>query len=130
MIRFVNCIRKHEKITDEEFRNLWNSPDFDELLFQVALFAGADRYTKNFSLKVEANIRLLEDRGGLKPFDGIIELVWEAPTDLLAAYDSDEGKVLLNEIIKYEEQFVNFSDSSAFFVETQIVMVRDSREDK
>lgn len=130
MIRFVNCIRKHENISDGQFRKLWNSPEFDELLFQVALFSGADRYTKNFGLKVEANNRLLVDRGGNEPFDGIIELVWEAPIDLISAYDSPEGKTLLNEITTFEDQFVDFSASSAFFVETQIVMVKDSREEK
>ena len=127
MIRFVNCIRKHENMSDESFRQYWNTDLFSDLLFQVARFSGADRYSKSLSLKVEANNRLLNDRGGSEPFDGIIEIWWESPPDLLSLYDSDEGQTLLNEILEYEGQFVDFVRSTTFFTETNIQMVKDSR---
>ena len=127
MIRFVNCIRKHEKMTDEIFRQYWNSELFSDLVFQVARYSGADRYAKSLSLKIEANNRLLNDRGGLKPFDGTIELWWESPPDLLSLYDSEEGQALINEILNYEQQFVDFTRSSTFFTETNIQMVKVSR---
>ena len=127
MIRFVNCIRKQENISDETFRKFWNADLFSDLVFQVARFSGADRYAKSLSLKIEANSRLLTDRGGQEPYDATIELWWELPPDLLALYDSAEGKTILNEILEYEKQFVDFSRSSTFFTETNIQMVKDSR---
>lgn len=128
MIRFVNCICKRADTTDDVFRQYWNSETLSDLLLQIAQFSAADRYAKSLRLKVEANDRLLQDRGGGKPYDGIIEIWWESPPDLLSLYDSAEGQALNNEILQYEQQYVDFTRSSSFFTDTSIEMVKDSRD--
>ena len=119
MIRYVNCLKRRSDLTPSEFRECWNSSAFRSLVGRVAELSGAERYLMSLTLHVEANLRLMEDRGSGAPFDGIIEYWWKDAANLIDIYDSPEGQTLKGEMLEFQSAFIDQGASSAFFVEPQ-----------
>lgn len=119
MIRFINCIKKRDDISIENFRNYWSSREFEDLLQRVIDITKAQHFTKNLTLDVEANVMIQEERGGGEPFDGIIEYWWDKGSELMDLYGTDEAKKVRQEMTDYQRQFIDLAASSAFFTESQ-----------
>ena len=118
MIRFINCFRRRAEISPEEFRRYWNDPQFSVLVERVVKATGAKRAARNLSLQLpDINERLMKERGQEEPFDGVLEYYWDNARDLMAALGSPEGEKLLAEMWKFQEAFVDFPKSRAFFTE-------------
>jgi len=118
MIRFINCFRRRGDISVEEFRRYWNDPQFSALIDRMAKTTGAARSARNLSLQLpDINERLMKERGQEEPFDGVLEYWWENARDLLAIIGSPEGEKLLAEMRTFQERFVDFPRSRAFFTE-------------
>jgi hypothetical protein len=119
VIRFINCIKKRDDLSVENFRNYWHSQEFEDLLQRVIDITKAKYFTKNLTLDVEANVMIQEERGVGEPFDGIIEYWWDKGSELMEAYDTDEAKQVRQQMIDYQRQFIDLAASSAFFTESQ-----------
>lgn len=115
MIRYINCFRKKSGISEQEFREYWCSPEYNELIEKLADFYAVARYTKNLALKVEMGQRLISDRGMDEPYDGIIEYYWDNAHQLSALYETPEARALTEQVGQYQDKFIDLSRSTAFF---------------
>lgn len=117
MIRYINCFRKAPDISIEDFRDYWQGAEFDELIKKIAALTGAVRYHKNLTLQVSMGEDLVSDRGLAQPYDGILEYYWENAHHLPEVYASDEARALTEQVNRYQSQFIDLSNSTAFFTE-------------
>ena len=117
MIRYLNCFRKKQDLSDEEFRHYWNSEEFHKLVEKVAGLYAAESYAKNLALKVQATYELIEARGIGEPYDAVLEYWWNDARDLQEKYESPEARSLFEEMKNYQAQFIDLSRSTAFFTE-------------
>jgi hypothetical protein len=56
-----------------------------------------------------------ETRGMMEPFDGVDQFWWENREDLVKALATSEGRRAVQEIVRGEREFVDFSKSSLWF---------------
>ena len=117
MIRYLNCFRKKQDLSDEEFRHYWNSEEFQKLVEKVAGLYAAESYAKNLALKVQATYELIDARGIGEPYDAVLEYWWKDAHDLQEKYESPEARLLFEEMKNYQAQFIDLSHSTAFFTE-------------
>jgi hypothetical protein len=117
MIRFINCVRRRPDIPPETFRQYWQDDQFSMLVAQVAGFTKAKRFAKNLTLVVEANVWVMEQRGSGPAYDGTIEYWWDDARGFASLMQTPEARTLLRQMMDYQEQFIDFAGSSAFFTE-------------
>jgi hypothetical protein len=117
MIRFINCVRKKEDISHQEFRTYCNDPKFRALFDKLISQVKPKRFERKLTLQVEMNLRIMEERGGTEPFDGIIEWWWDNASELSSTLEKPETKAALEEMKLFQNQFMDFERSSAFFTE-------------
>jgi len=117
VIRFINCMKRKPELSPEQFRQYWNDPKFSALTDRMVALTGAIRCVRSTTLNVEANQLIKERRGGQDPFDGVLEYWWENAGSLLDKVNSPEGEALIQEMMAYQHQFVDFANSTAFFTE-------------
>lgn len=117
MVRFINCLKKRNDVSPEQFRKYWNDPRFAELMLRMQTLFKAKRATRNLTLQVQANVVVREERGSREPYDGVIEYWWDQARDLLDIADTPEARALREEMKAYQQQFVDFKASTGFFTE-------------
>jgi len=117
MIRFIHCVKRRDDVPQETFRRYWTDEAFDRLIQRMAALHGASKVSRNLTLQVDANKRIMEERGSDEPYDGIIEYWWDSASQLMEIYNSEESRKLRAEMMNYQSRFVDFSASSAFFTE-------------
>jgi hypothetical protein len=117
MIRYLNCFRKKQDLSDEEFRHYWNSVEFNELVERIAGLYEVESYAKNLALKVQATYELIEARGIGEPYDAVLEYWWNDARDLEEKYELPEARSLFEEMKDYQARFIDLSRSTAFFTE-------------
>ncbi len=117
MIRYLNCMKRRQDVSLDQFRKYWNDPRFTDLLARMQAMFGAKRATRNLTLSVEANVVVREMRGTREPYDGVLEYWWDEARALLDIVDTPEAQKLIDEMRAYQSQFVDFSASTAFFTE-------------
>ncbi|WP_455206959.1 hypothetical protein [Kaarinaea lacus] len=117
MIRFINCVRRRKDISIEEFRRYWNSPEFDYLFEKLFVIVEPRRFAKNLTLQVSANEQIRQERGSGEPFDGTLEYWWHDARELLEKYDSPQAQKVRQEMLEYQQQFIDLVNCRAFFTE-------------
>ena len=117
MIRFINCIKKRDDISQQEFRDWWNSEEFDALRERVATISGAIKSTKTYTLQVEANFIIQQDRKTGEIFDGVFEYFWNDAASLMDTYNTEDAQLARNQMTEFLSQFVDLSNSAGFFTE-------------
>ena len=117
MIRYVFCARRDAAVSVDEFRRLWSSETFVDLVGRVGLLLKAERITRSVTLQLKINERLARERGSGEQFDGMIEYCWSQVGQLESIYDSPTGEILKQEMTGFQQQFIDFSRSTACFVE-------------
>jgi len=117
VIRYINCFRKKADMTDDEFRHFWCSKEFNDLVGRVVALTDASRYAKNLALKVQATQELIEARGIDEPYDAVLEYWWHDARHLHEKYVAPEAQALFDEMIAYQQQFIDLPRSTAFFTE-------------
>jgi len=117
VIRYINCFRKLPELSDEDFRDYWQGAEYDDLIKEVSKLTGALRYTRNLTLKVDMGEELLADRGLSQPYDGILEYYWENASHLPKAYESPDARELLERMSRFQADFIDLANSTAFFTE-------------
>lgn len=117
MIRFLNCVRKKEEISHQEFRTYWNDPKFRDLIDKLISQLKPKRFEKRLTLQVEMNLRIMQERGSSEPYDGTIEWWWDNASELSSLLEKEGTKKLLQEMKLFQSGFIDFKRSSAFFTE-------------
>ena len=117
MIRFINCVRRREDISVDEFRRYWDSPEFEQLFQRLFMIVQPRGFAKNLTLQFSANEQIRQERGSGEPFDGTIEFWWENAAELLEKYDAPEAQVIRREMLEYQQQFIDIPNCRAFFTE-------------
>ena len=117
MVRYINCVKRRPEMSIEQFRRFWNSAEFDELINQVVAASGAKRFNKSATLVIEANIQIQQQRGSSEPFDGVLEYWWDKAAHLSDLFAQPQTKLLLQQMMDYQKQFIDLSHSSSFFTE-------------
>lgn len=119
MIRLVYCVSRREDISLEDFRAFWHDERFTDLYREYNRVYRAKALKKTLVLKVPMNAAILGKQGTRKPYDGIIEILWESAKELLEVHDTDEADALRRRIAEYEQQFIDKTRSTVFFTEYQ-----------
>ena len=116
MIRFIHLMKKRPELSTVEFREYWNSPEFNELIERIKNILGPVSVIKNTTLDIAQNTALMEERGTAEPYDGVIEVWVESAADL-QSMDTDEARAIMAETEAYQKKFVDFAASMRFFTE-------------
>ena len=118
MIRFIHLIRRKPELSKLEFRHLWNSHEFDELLVRAASMLGAVRGEKSLVLDISINKEMGEERGvEEEPYDALVEFWALDARGLEAALESEEYQQLSREMEALQAGFIDFRHSQRFFVD-------------
>ncbi|MEW6585100.1 MAG: EthD domain-containing protein [Nitrospirota bacterium] len=117
MIRLITCIKRKKDISPEKFRNHWNDPEFEILLDKLVSLLEPLRLSRKLTLQVGANVKIMQMRGSLQPYDAIIEWWFENAARLGPRLATPEARAALRETVKYQSQFVDFEQSPSFFTE-------------
>jgi hypothetical protein len=117
MIRFVHCVKALPELPAADFRRYLRGDELARLMDQMALLSQAVEYKISLTLQIEANLGLMQERGGAQPFDALIEVWWESGQNLMQQARAAEFQDLMRQMEDFQRQFVDFSRSSRFFVE-------------
>ena len=117
MIRFINCVRRRHDISMEEFRRYWNSDELKTLYQRLNAVVQPVRFGRYLTLQVAANELLREERGSGEPFDATIEFYWHNAADLMQKYDSAEALRIREDMLDYQQRFIDMPGCRAFFTE-------------
>lgn len=123
MIRLISCIRRREDISPEEFRNYWNSEEFEQLIERLAEIAEAKAVSKNLTLQVAVNEQIMAERGSSEPFDATLEFLWVNAAELMEKTSTPEALAVREEMIEYQKQFADISRCHTFFTEFETKML-------
>ena len=118
MIKFIHCIKAKPELTAAEFRKFFRSDELLSLIQRMATLTNAVDYKLGLRLEIEINVELMRSRNGAAPFDGVIEILWENGKELMQFTASEEFQGVMEQMDRYQSQFVDFSRSSRFFMET------------
>ena len=113
----MRCLKRRSDISAEEFRRFWNDPEYAASLAKLGEMSDAISQTRSLTLQIEVNQELAELHGTLEPYDGIIELCWENAQTVLALRDSEPGMQTVDDLLAFEDQFVDRAESRYFFTE-------------
>jgi hypothetical protein len=101
----------------EDFRDYWQGAEFDGLVRKIAELTGARRYNKSLTLQVSMAEHLISDRGLGQPYDGIVEYYWDNANHLASIYATGAAAALSRQVQRYQSQFIDLANSTAFFTE-------------
>jgi len=117
MIRLVTCIKRKEGISPKKFREYWNDPQFDILLEKLVTLLEPFRVIRKLTLQVSANLRIMQARKTLEPYDAVVEWWFESANHLAPLLAKPEAHAAIKEIMDYQSHFVDFNMSPSFFTE-------------
>ena len=117
MIKLMRCLRRMSDISAEEFRRFWNDPEYVGSIAKLSEMSDAISHTRSLTLQIEINRELADLHGTLEPYDGVIEICWENAQSVLAMRDSEAGMQAADDLLAFEDQFVDRTESRYFFTE-------------
>jgi uncharacterized protein (TIGR02118 family) len=124
MMKLVFCVRRLPHLSREEFQHYWRETH-GPLVRRHATTLRIRRYVQVHTLEHQLNAILRETRGAPDPYDGIAELWWDSPDDLLIAVDSPEGRQASLELFEDEQRFIDHRNSPLWIAaEHQMVGAR------
>jgi len=116
MTKMVFVIRRLPHMSLEEFQSYWrekHGPLAQKNLPKMR----CKRYIQTHTLDTPFNEILKESRGGMEPYDGVVELWWDSIEELESAYATPEGAQAAEELLNDEKQFIDLTRSSMWFAE-------------
>ena len=117
MIRLITCIQKKEGLSPEQFRKHWSDPQFVECFDRLVERLKPVRHSRNLTLQVPANEKIMKFRGSAGPYDAMVEWWWPSAQDLARSLDAAETQAALLELQAYQGIFIDFRSSPSFFTE-------------
>ena len=121
MIKLVFVIRRRKELPPEEFHRYWLE-EHGPLARSLIEPLGARRYVQTHTVDSELNAALAASRGTVEAFDGIAEIWWDSPDDLVAAFGSEEGQRANATLTEDEARFIDFERSSVFLTEEHAIL--------
>jgi len=126
-MKLVFCVRRLPHLSREEFQHYWRETH-GPLVRKHAATLRIRRYVQVHTLEHQLNAMLRETRGAPDPYDGIAELWWDSPDDLVAAVDSPEGRQASLELFEDEQRFIDHPHSP-LWIAAEHPMVGGGRAD-
>ncbi len=120
MLKFVYCVRRHPNITPEAFRKYWLEKH-GPLVRSFAQALHARRYVQSHTLDSPLNGYAQQPRGTKPPYDGITEIWWDKPDDVVAALGTPEGREANTILAQDEARFCDLPNCSVFFTEEHTI---------
>ena len=121
MLKFVYCVRRHPRLSPEEFRKYWLE-NHGPLVRSYASALKAKRYVQSHTLDNPLlNQAAQAPRGTKQPYDGITEVWWESAADLAAALQTPEGQKANQILSEDEARFCDLPNCSVFFTEEHTI---------
>lgn len=74
-------------------------------------------YTRSLTLQIDINEELADLHGTLEAYDGVIEICWTNAGSIMALRDTDQGLKAVDDLLAFEDQFVDRAESRYFFTE-------------
>jgi uncharacterized protein (TIGR02118 family) len=122
MIKFVYMMRRREGTTREEFQAYWRE-HHAELIRRHADALRIRRYVQVHARDTDLDVAVAEARGSEpRAFDGLAEIWWDSVEDLVAAFSSEQGEAIANELVEDERRFTDVSHSPLWFGEDYVVI--------
>lgn len=115
MIKMVMCLRRHPKMTREQFQDYWlnqHGPFFQK----NAEHMRSRKYLQAHTIDTPMNEGLRSSRGMEPEYDGVAEVWFDSEEDLMQAMSSPEGQKLGAALLEDEGNFIDHSRSCAFLV--------------
>lgn len=114
MIRLEFALRRKAGMSREEFQQYWREVH-GPLVAGYASTLGIHRYVQLHTLDDPVNDALATARGGMEaPYDGVAELWWTSPEDLLIGAD-DAGRAAGEALLADERNFIDLENSPLWF---------------
>jgi uncharacterized protein (TIGR02118 family) len=120
MIKFVYCVRRRNGMSPEDFRQYWLEKH-GPFVRSFAQLLRARRYVQSHTLDTPLNDHARQPRGASEPYDGITEIWWDKPEDLVAALSTPEGQEANRKLAEDEARFVDLARSAVFFTEEHTI---------
>jgi uncharacterized protein (TIGR02118 family) len=120
MIKFVYCVRRRADITPQAFRQYWLEKH-GPLVKKCAEAMRARRYVQSHTLDTPLNAMARQARGTREAYDGLTELWWDKVEDLVAAWQTAEGKRANQMLAEDEARFCDLPNCSVFFTEEHTI---------
>ena len=115
MIKLLFCLRRLPALSLAEFHRYW----FEQhapLVQACAPKLNLRRYVQNPGFEDPRLAPTIEARGSaLPPFDGVAELWWDSPKDLLRAAESREGRAAGRALLEDERRFIDLANSRLIY---------------
>ena len=117
MIRLITCIKRKKDLSPKKFIDYWNDPQFEILFDRIVSLLEPFSLSRKLTLQVSANIRIMQAKKSMEPYDAVIEWWFEGANQLAPLLAKPEARSALKEMIEYQSQFVDFTMSPSFFTE-------------
>ena len=117
MIKLMRCLKRRKDISAAEFRRFWNDPEYGTLLGKLAEMSEAISHTRSLTLQIDINPELADLHGTLEPYDAVVELCWKDAQTVFAARNSDIGMQAVDDVLAFEDQFIDRTASRYFFTD-------------
>ncbi|WP_066285518.1 EthD domain-containing protein [Arthrobacter sp. B6] len=115
MIRLVFLLRRHPKLSVEEFQEHWRD-QHGPLMASHQVRLGILRYTQTHRLDDAFNALAAAPRGPMEqPYDGVGEVWWESEGAMREASGSVAGKRANAELLADEADFIDLPNSPLWF---------------
>lgn len=126
MIKLVYCVRRHPDLSAEEFHRYWLERH-GPLVRSVAEAIGARRYVQSHTTQPRVNEALATSRGSAEPYDGIAEVWFDGPDEMMAASAAQQGLDAGKQLLEDEARFIDLAHSRLFMTEEHEIF--DLRQD-
>lgn len=113
MIQYIQCIKGKDKLTIPEFRRAF--AEYARQMRDIGARIGAVRVEVSTTLAVEANLKVMLDRGTGLPYDGVVEIYVENAREFGERLAQPQVAAAVRELQRFQETFVNLEASAFFF---------------
>ncbi len=125
MLKFVYCVRRHPSLSPEEFRRYWLE-EHGPLVRSFAKKLRARRYVQSHTIDSDLNLHAQKPRGTKAPYDGLTEIWWDKPEDLVEVLSTPEGQRLNSLLTRDEARFCDLPNCCVFFSEEHTIFDEDT----
>lgn len=122
MIKLVFTLRRRDGMTREEFQRYWRE-EHAPLVESLADALRIRRYVQTHASETDLDELIATSRGSEPCFyDGVAELWWDSPADLVAAYSTETGQAAGAALLEDEQRFIDLPRSPLWFGEEHVVI--------
>jgi hypothetical protein len=122
MVKLVQCIRRRQDRTIDEFRDFCEG--YGAKLRDVALALGAVQVSLSIRLEVELNEQLRLSRDTMEAFDAVAEVSWPHGYQLAEKSTRESIAASIADLRRFQEEFVDLPNSSFFFTLDSVLFDR------